>query len=88
MVRPESNSRPPASQPDAQPTEPAVRGHVQRLSVCLAKLDSMPQGDEQYEADTVESQDEDTGYQDEIMPEEVNPKHKKRGKSRRRNRKR
>ena len=29
MVRPESNSRPPASQPDAQPTEPPVRGTVQ-----------------------------------------------------------
>ena len=26
MVRPESNSRPPARQPDAQPTEPPVRG--------------------------------------------------------------
>ena len=26
MVRPESNSRPPAWQPDAQPTEPPVRG--------------------------------------------------------------
>mgnify|MGYP000341485449 CR=1 FL=1 len=26
MVRPESNSRPPASQPDAQPTESPVRG--------------------------------------------------------------
>ena len=56
--------------------------------VCLAKSDSLPQGHEEYEAETVESQDEDTGYQDEIVPEEVNPKQKKRGKSRRRNRKR
>ncbi|XP_015771515.1 PREDICTED: TPR and ankyrin repeat-containing protein 1-like [Acropora digitifera] len=53
-----------------------------------AKSDSLPQGHEEYEADTVESQDEDRGYEDEIMPEEVNPKQKKLGKSRRRNRKR
>ena len=56
--------------------------------MCLAKSDSLPQGHEEYEAETVESQDEDTGYQDEIMPEEVNPRQKKSGKSRRRNRKR
>ena len=55
--------------------------------MCLAKSDSLPRGHEEYE-ETVESQDEDTVYQDEIMPEEVNPKQKKRGKSRQRHRKR
>ena len=55
--------------------------------VRLAKSDSLSQGHEEYE-ETVESQDEDTGYHDEIMPEDVNPKHKKRGKSRQGRRKR
>ena len=33
MVRPESNSRPPAYQPDAQPTEPPVRGALSQANV-------------------------------------------------------
>ena len=57
------------------------------LRLCLAKSDSLPQGHEEYE-ETVESHDEDTGYEDEIMPEEVNPKQKKRDKSHKRRRKR
>ena len=33
LVRPESNSRPPAWQPDAQPTEPPVRGSIRELDL-------------------------------------------------------
>ena len=55
--------------------------------MCLAKSDSLPQGHEKYE-ETIESHDEDTGYEDEIMPEEVNPKQRKRDKSDKRRRKR
>ena len=32
LVRPESNSRPPAEQPNAQPTEPPVRGARRLIS--------------------------------------------------------
>ena len=39
LVRPESNSRPPAWQPDAQPTEPPVGGVVRRGLSSLSKIE-------------------------------------------------